>query len=1526
MRKANIFKRILSCMLVLTLIMSGLGLDLGGVTKDNVNNVIDVEASAGDTTGDSVSGGSSGGNSARIKNVCYRISIISTKIIDPSKKGVDPDNIREYLSKQAKCSVIVTEELKNDRIYCLNNRGITSAGNVMGVGSRSEQAVASSLQDIWSDCPNTNTNLINADFTPDILTTSGNTYTTHTAWNNEYLGAQGPFQRWLQEGNTKVKAVDTFKDYVKRKVGIEISIPSDESLIVFEPVVISYGTKIGNYNDLYALSWQDCIGGAQNGEKWSYAFTKLAYPSSTSPYSYLDVQNKQSKWASVLRAMRSVRFEFRDTNNAFGAGEGTLFKSGRDLDGNGHMDTSDVWDTGFGLYGVGVGNSSAKSAVNYTLFCDGSSNTGGIIKDVKASFNAVSKDNYDTINPNLTKSIQEEIIDNDGNTKDIESYDSFDTLDSDAKKLATMTKENKVGKNEPTYKTGDVATLTYRLTGITSSSWTNYENSYIGVASGVKKICYNNNDDRKTENLIKKLTSSENGEVISILKNMQLVSTYKDVGYSDAINLGKTYSLQLSDGNDIPTTVTNNIFLADYPNKKIFNATSGVKNTKIKTTITGGFGKKYNTLRNYTINGSLYAIKCAKDLESLNDETYDSEGGKKPSTLGVSVTVLAKKQKVNSFLALATLNRDDGSVTCESYTDVAGSTVSGDKSTTNDRTINKAIEYDVSEVGTITLPSSYSAKCFYVAVPNSDYSLSINGVGKRTGADVFNAFSGNQELSTLDEFKTIIESKISSNDLKFGEIACKDVVKVGCNAQAQGYSILVLQVKGNVLKKSNLELMDYELNYVYPSMITDGKYASLVTDISYKTTGYTTVGCMNQTSTLYEGSYNKFVKADVNNYKGNIINKNLGLGSNKNILRYDDYIGLDKKFGFTTEQSARQGNTFVNNLTDNNRLIRFSLAVNLIRSSFDDNRVISSITKQTSDVAGGIDETYARDNLELTFANKPNTQAPASELRNSNATVGNLLEDMFEWNVEFTHTDCSPYRSDLKANLAYCGGHPTEGGGTYYCAPVTWYEIIKTQVLASDFGSKVKYKVSEKAFKYQTASLDTGKNDTKTVDDSLQKPTNGKGSNSSLVSPYKIAVVHSSNSELSFYPEVEMRAYSSIGDTITNDNMSSGSGTNRSAGGYVTPHNLLTMGEVIRKVKPSAMYVIRVNHKYDSGSEVNPAIKGTTISDSTAVGTNADAVSDGKPVIYAGGDVTVKVNPDFRLNMYGYSLDLIETSDNNLADGGNYASVVNDNSNIKSTWGNTYTSTDIKKEFDDWAKDILTKHLGVDMTLTVNGSGVNKEFNNFTSSLGNMDTSASTADGVYSIKVKEGTIVKDWVGYQKLLSQIKSDYELSSETDAEKIFTNSDIWQSIERAVEDSNDSFNNSQKSDAIDDSRAHWYDEEVKTFVIRRYKKENLEIKNVVVNDKIDYGAAPTADDTTASLDSYKGADAKWYMTLYLKKDGAKKTPDGFSDSTVYYNPSHHDGLSGANDTGSVLINEVYVDGADFVIPSASTYDMGN
>lgn len=1566
MRKANIFKRILSCMLVLTLIMSGLGLDLGGITKDN--NVIEVEA-VGDGSGYSVGGISGSGTSAKIHYSAgsnwsgIRFTLVPMNLLTGGRyykgKFTDGDSkastcytaqkIYELLSTNEKYSILVTDF--TDDVYCMPNRGagFTSSGEEKLF---CRQATASSLNQIFGrvsvngtmkDFPERGENY-NSYTVGDFYTSlwdvpeSGSDSKFNPNKNDNYFGAQGVFNRVLEEGSNSSTMMEHFKNYLKNKWSRTLSdtVNAESYVIVAEPVVISYvndGSGLRKNNDVqgkyFALSLQDCLYRNQKGDKWSYAFTQAAYPcKNEGPDIYI---KKGGNWRTLLYNMKHYYFKFIDREGVFLGKDNVKFKSGVGLSNN-----VNYWDTGFAVFSTAKGTSGAKTGVSYTLFTDNSADSvSQNIKEVWGkSLGTISQPNYKTIKVTL-----DEDDDNGVNSLD-------DSLASGVSNLKETTNSSASNGTFTYNKNGNVAgdNLSVNLTGKKKSEWKSKlgetANKYTNQGFGVVKIPYASGVNKKLVDFHKAIIGTN---VLASIKDISLKTDYNSVDQGSCNkSFGKQYYVKVdgdvSDSYNIVKKVAGTV----KSSSSIFygvNA-SDIRNTKVTFSRLGSMNS-YSKFNNYAINGALYALKCSKDLESLtvnNDgssgkivsretevNTYkdfvdaDGDGNidldengneiyktvteagdeSELSTLGVSVMLMVPKKNITSYIACATLDRDTGTVSNKSKDDTT---------------------YDVTESGVLTIPSSYKAKCYYVVVPNTSlYNLGI----EPNGNTIFNSFVGNEELSSLDEFKTQVRKATGLTDNDFvgagDDLLGGATFKVGSTdrnvGEVKGYSVILLEVKGSVTKKSDLKLMDYELNYIYPSMLTDGKYGSLTNDISYKTLADKYVGCPSHHSVDYSYSRDKFVQAS-SSYAGNIIDKNKTLGINKNILQYDTYTGGY----FTTELNARNGYTFTDNLTN----VRFSLAVNLIRSSFGDKRVISSITKQTSDVAGGIDEDYAKNNLELTFANKPNTQVSASALRDSKAQVGSVLKDTFEWNVSFTHTDCSPYRSDLISGQTSCRGHGSNP--TTYCSPTTWYEIVKTQVPASDYGEKIRYKVNETAFKYQTTTLDTGKNNTKTVADSLQKPTNGKGSNSSLVSPYKIAVVHSSNSELSFYPEVRMRAYSSTGDMVVNASTNSGDENNRLAGGYVTPHNLLTMGEVIRKVKPSAMYVIRVNHKYDSGSEVNPAIKGSTISDSTAVGTNADAVSDGKPVIYAGGDVTVKVNPDFRLNMYGYSLDLIETSDNNLADGGNYASVINDNSNIKSVWGNTYTSTDIKKEFDDWAKDILTKHLGVDMTLTVNGSGVNKEFNNFTSSLGNLDTSASVADGVYNIKVKEGTIVKDWGGYQNLINQIKNDYELNSETDAEKIFTNSDIWQSIERAVEDSNDSFNNSQTSDAIAPNRAHWYDEEVKTFVIRRYKKENLEIKNVVVNDKIDYGAAPTADDTTASLDSYKKADAKWYMTLYLKKDGAKKTPDGFSDSTVYYNPSHHDGLSGANDTGSVLINEVYVDGADFVIPSASTYDMGN
>ena len=111
------------------------------------------------------------------------------------------------------------------------------------------------------------------------------------------------------------------------------------------------------------------------------------------------------------------------------------------------------------------------------------------------------------------------------------------------------------------------------------------------------------------------------------------------------------------------------------------------------------------------------------------------------------------------------------------------------------------------------------------------------------------------------------------------------------------------------------------------------------------------------------------------------------------------------------------------------------------------------------------------------------------------------------------------------------------------------------------------------------------------------------------------------------------------------------------------------MGEVARSAKGANLYFMTTKQNSykgfvsKNGSEdttLNQSqndFSGSTLSDSVASGTQADALQKAQKdsscntdktkeqVIYAGSDVTVTGNSNFSLNLYGYSLDLINKDD-----------------------------------------------------------------------------------------------------------------------------------------------------------------------------------------------------------------------------------------------------------------------------------------
>ena len=183
-----------------------------------------------------------------------------------------------------------------------------------------------------------------------------------------------------------------------------------------------------------------------------------------------------------------------------------------------------------------------------------------------------------------------------------------------------------------------------------------------------------------------------------------------------------------------------------------------------------------------------------------------------------------------------------------------------------------------------------------------------------------------------------------------------------------------------------------------------------------------------------------------------------------------------------------------------------------------------------------------------------------------------------------------------------------------------------------------------------------------------------------------------------------------------------------------------------------------------------------------------------------------------------------------------------------------------------------------------------------------------------------------------MLNQIKTDYQCSEE-EAKALFEESDMYQTILKAVEDTKDAFNKSQKVNTEDggthavrteDTEDNWYDEEVKTFVIRRYESDPVEFKNIVLTDKIDYGLTP---DSTAGRDnknsaqqkSYNSYEGKWYLTLYFKND-TKKESNLYLSEEQRYQPNkgrvqtNTDYFKG----GTVLIHNLYVSCLLYTSPS--------
>lgn len=502
--------------------------------------------------------------------------------------------------------------------------------------------------------------------------------------------------------------------------------------------------------------------------------------------------------------------------------------------------------------------------------------------------------------------------------------------------------------------------------------------------------------------------------------------------------------------------------------------------------------------------------------------------------------------------------------------------------------------------------------------------------------------------------------------------------------------------------------------------------------------------------------------------------------------------------------------------------------------------------------------------------------------------------------------------------------------------------------------------------------------------------------------------VTSSKAIFAYYPEVNMLAYAygkgqKIGDV---------NGVSTSVMPFIVP----TVAEVERASLSGSLNIMSIKGAdYDNKDSFKRAGKsdfvGTTMSDSVATSTAAQELGKNtslfnsnqtiKQVIYAGSDVTISGNSNFKLTLYGYAMDLIKPEDGNnnlltvsdgngsvntMAEGYNY--IVRDGAtNLYQLWYNNIQKNKDKasilpinfaevKDAESNYKTLLNRYQAwvnqvtnlnnwsADYTLHVHDnddptkSQYSSKFTDFSATIGNLttgdgkkqayDRDLTKQTNVYPLHVKNGELIETDAGYVAFINQLARDYFGNTDDDvttnmvtlsngkgtaaklkdydrANELFKNSDLATCVESAIESSiskenvsgtasnrRDTKASSLGTSASTDKERNWYDEEVRTIVIRRFKTESLYFNNITASDKIDYNTAPTSKTT---LDTWTGRKADWYLNLSYK-DTNTNPKLGFNTSTV-------------SDTNVAqnfeVIRNLYVDNASFIIPSATTDNMG-
>lgn len=319
----------------------------------------------------------------------------------------------------------------------------------------------------------------------------------------------------------------------------------------------------------------------------------------------------------------------------------------------------------------------------------------------------------------------------------------------------------------------------------------------------------------------------------------------------------------------------------------------------------------------------------------------------------------------------------------------------------------------------------------------------------------------------------------------------------------------------------------------------------------------------------------------------------------------------------------------------------------------------------------------------------------------------------------------------------------------------------------------------------------------------------------------------------------------------------------------------------------------------------------------------------------------------------------------------------------------------LKSDFEDFTKMVGMSLESDITLQTVNQTSFNngiiekdtslnkEEYQNFSTSVGKLDSNPvnnGNNELVYTLEVRHGKLVEDpdtisGKSVEALIRQMAVDYygiensgsALATErvTDAQysamrDMLNSSGMVASIVESIESDTDADNTStvighkilgtdnmaqtnKKADGTPVGlgsfkenehgtiEGKWYDERVKTFVIRRFFQES-KLDSIVLDDKLDYNMGMSSNGGNDNTQNgYKSKTYSWFMNLYMDYkliDSSKlanpANADYFTRDGVYgtnadnwYSPSRNNNNS-AYKAGTGLIRNLYLPNVDFNIVS--------